>query len=90
MNRNNLIAYILSVVAICTFVSHFWWGTVASYVLWGVAAACAIASIYHSLAVRGKTEEATKWMLEAAFVFGCIILIGLAISASVLLVPAIR
>jgi len=71
--------------------SHFWWpGTVAGSVFWGIAGACAIASIYHSLAVRGKAEEATKWMLDAAFVFGCIVLIGLAISASVLLVPAIK
>jgi len=90
MNKN-LIAYILSVVAICTYMSHFWWaGTVAASVLWGIAGACAIASIYHSIAVRGKTEETTKWMLDAAFVLGCIVLIGLAISASVLLVPAIR
>ena len=89
MNRN-LVAYILSVAAICTYVSHFWWGAVVSYVLWGIAAACAISSIYHSLAVRGKTEEATKWMLNAAFVIACIVLVGLAISASVLLVPAIK
>jgi len=79
MNRNNLIAYILSVVAICTYMSHFWWAGAASFVLWGIAGACAIGSIYHSISVRGKTEEATKWMLDAAFVLGCIVLIGLAI-----------
>ena len=90
MNKN-LIAYILSIVAIATYMCHFWWaGTIASSVLWSIAGACAIGSIYHSIAVRGKTEEATKWMLDAAFVLGCIVLIGLTISASVLLVPAIR
>jgi hypothetical protein len=91
MDRNNLIAYILSVVAIATYMFHFWWpGTVGAGVLWSIAGGCAIGSIYHSLSVRGKTEEATKWMLDAAFVLGCIVLIGLAISASVLLVPAIK
>ena len=91
MGRNNLIAFILSVVAIGTYMSHFWLaGTIAGSVLWGIAGACAITSIYHSLDVRGKTEEATKCMLHAAFVFGCIVLIGLAMSASVLLVPAIK
>jgi len=62
MNRNNLIAYILSVVAICTYVSHFWHPGIAGYVLWGIAAACAIACIYCSLALRGKTEEVTNDM----------------------------
>lgn len=90
MNKN-LIAYILSIVGIATYMCHFWWpGTIVSSVFWSIAGACAIASIYHSLSVRGKTEEATKWMLDVAFVLGCIVLIGLAISASVLLVPAIK
>ena len=81
----------MSVVAICTYMPHFWYaGTMAGSVLWGIAGACAIASIYYTLAARGKTEEATKWMLHAAFVFGCIVLIGLAINASFLLVPAIK
>ena len=43
--------------------SHFWWvGTIASSVQWVVAGACAVASIYYSIAVRGKTEEAKRWM----------------------------
>ncbi len=88
MDRKNRRAFGLSLVAIVIFMSHFWWvNTVASSVQWWVAGACAVASIYYSIAMRGKTEEATKWVLDAAFVIGCIVLIGLAISASVLLVP---
>ena len=89
MNRKNRRAFGLSLVAIVMYMSHFWWvGTVASIVQWWVAGACAVASIYYGIAMRGKTEEATRWVLDAAFVIGCIVLIGSAISASVLLVPA--
>jgi len=89
MDRKNRRAFGLSLVAIVIYMSHFWWvGTIASGVQWVVAGACAVASIYYSIAVRGKTEEGTRWMLDAAFVIGCIVLIGLPISASVLLVPA--
>jgi hypothetical protein len=89
MDRKNRRAFGLSLVAIVIFMSHFWWiGTIASTVQWWVAAACAVASIYYSIAMRGKTEEATRWVLDAAFVIGCIVLIGLAISAAVLLIPA--
>ena len=89
MDRKNRRAFGLSLVAIVIFMSHFWWvGTVASSVQWVIAGVCAIASIYYSIAMRGKTEEATRWVLDAAFVIGCIVLIGLAISASMLLVPA--
>jgi hypothetical protein len=91
MDRRNLVIYILSVIAICTYIPHFWYaGMVTGAMLWGIAAGCAIGSIYSSIAARGKTEEATKWMLDVAFVIGCIVLIGLTISASVLLVPAIK
>jgi hypothetical protein len=89
MDRKNRRAFGLSLVAILMYMSHFWWvGTVASIVQWWVAGACAVASIYYGIAMRGKTEEATRWVLDAAFVIGCIVLIGSAISASVLLVPA--
>jgi hypothetical protein len=89
MDRKNRRAFGLSLVAMLMYMSHFWWvGTVASIVQWWVAGACAVASIYYGIAMRGKTEEATRWVLDAAFVIGCIVLIGSAISASVLLVPA--
>jgi len=88
MDRKNRRAFGLSLVAIVIFMSHFWWvGTIACVVQWWVAGACAVASIYYSIAMRGKTEEATRWMLDAAFVIGCIVLIGLAVSASVLTLP---
>jgi hypothetical protein len=88
MDRKNRRAFGLSLVAIVIFMSHFWWaGTIASVVQWWVAGACAVASIYYGIAMRGKTEEATRWVLDAAFVIGCIVLIGLAISASFLIVP---
>jgi lysylphosphatidylglycerol synthetase-like protein (DUF2156 family) len=88
MDRKNRRAFGLSLVAIVMYMSHFWLaGTIASTVQWWVAGACAVASIYYSIAMRGKTEEATRWVLDAAFVIGCIVLIGSAISASVFLVP---
>jgi hypothetical protein len=88
MDRKIRRAFGLSLVAIVIFMSHFWWaGTIASVVQWWVAGACAVASIYYGIAMRGKTEEATKWVLDAAFVIGCIVLIGLAISAPMLIVP---
>ena len=88
MDRKIRRAFGLSLVAIVIFMSHFWWaGTIAAIVQWVIASACAAASIYYSIAMRGKTEEATRWVLDAAFVIGCIVLIGLAISASVLLAP---
>ncbi len=89
MDRKNRRAFGLSLVAIIMYMSHFWWvGTIFSGVQWWIAGAFAVASIYFSIALRGKTEEATRWMLDAAFVIGCIVSIGLAISASVLIVPA--
>ena len=89
MDRKNRRAFGLSLVAIVVFMSHFWWvGTIAYSVQWWVAGFCAVASIYYGIAMRGKTEEGTRWMLDAAFVIGCIVSIGLAISASVLLVPS--
>jgi 4-hydroxybenzoate polyprenyltransferase len=88
MDRKIRRAFGLSLVAIVIFMSHFWWaGTIASVVQWWVAGACAVASIYYGIAMRGKSEEATKWVLDAAFVIGCIVLIGLAISAPMLIVP---
>ncbi len=88
MDRKNGRAFGLSLVSIVIFMSHFWWvGTIAYVVQWWVAGACAVASVYYSIAMRGKTEEATKWVLDAAFVIGCIVLIGLAISASFLIRP---
>jgi len=88
MDRKNRRAFGLSLVAIVVFMSHFWWaGTIAAIVQWWVAGACAVASIYYSRAMREKTDEATRWVLDAAFVIGCIVLVGLTISASVLLIP---
>ena len=90
MNKN-LIVHIVSMVAIILCMVQFWCaGLVAGIVLWGIAAACAIYSLHESTRLRGKAEEAKKWMLNLAFVIACIVLVGLAISASVLLAPAIK
>ena len=89
MNKN-VIAHIVSFLAVGFYLFQFWWpGTIGSGVLWGLAAACAIYSVHEGARLRGKAEKTEKWMLDTAFVLGCIVLIGLAISASVLLVPAI-
>ena len=85
MNKN-LIVHIVSMVAIVLCMWQFWCaGTVCGIVLWGIAAACAIYSLHESVRLRGKAEEAEKWMLNLAFVLGCIVLICLAISGAGLL-----
>lgn len=83
-------AYVASVIAIGTFMSHFWWSlSVASYVLWGISGAFAIMSIYGGIITRATITEENhrKGMATAAAVIGCLVLLGLTISAVMLLVP---
>ena len=85
MNKN-LIVHIVSIVAIVFCMLQFWSaGTVAGIVDWGIAAVCAIYSLHESVRLREKSEEAKKWMLNLAFVLGCIVLISLAISGAAFL-----
>ena len=81
---------ICSVIAIVTFMCHFWWPlSMVSIALWGVSGAFAIFSVYGGIIERSRVEEAgtRKGMATAAAVIGCLILLGLTWSAVLLLVP---
>ena len=82
--------YAASVIAITTFMAHFWFPlTQASYILWAISGAFAIFSIYSGIIRRAEIQErsARKGLLTAAAVLGCLIILGLTISAVNLLVP---
>jgi hypothetical protein len=86
----DIAVYACSVVAIWTFMFHFWWPlSVASYVLWGVSGAFAIFSVYGGIIRRSEIQEEgiRKGYATAAAVLGCLILLGLTVSAVLLLVP---
>lgn len=94
--RCDIVLHISSLIAVATFMAHFWglvWqpGTVAGYVyvLWGVAGACAVFSIYSGMirSARSEEEGARKGIPIAAAVIGCLVLLGLTMSAVWLIVP---
>ena len=81
---------ICSVIAIVTFMCHFWWPlSMVSIALWGVSGAFAIFSVYGGIIERSRVEEAgtRKGRATAAAVIGCLILLGLTWSAVLILVP---
>jgi len=83
--------HIMSVVAIVTYLAHFWVQPPAGIALWAVSAAFAIASIHNGMAVRGQgTDKARWWMTDSAVIIGCIILLGVTLSAIFLLAPQMR
>ncbi len=80
--------HIISIIAIVTYLAHFWVQLPASIALWAVSAASAIASIHHGMIVRGQTaDKARRWMPDSAIIIGCIILLGITLSAIFLLAP---
>jgi hypothetical protein len=86
---DNLI-YIFSIIAIGTFMCHFWWpATNTGYALWAVSGAFAIMSIYSGIIRRAEIQEEDrrKGMANAAAVIGCLVLLGLTMSAVWLIVP---
>ena len=86
--RRELRPHIISIIAIVTYLVHFWVQLPASIVLWAVAAASAIASIHHGMIVREQTADKTRrWMPDSAIIIGCIILLGVTLSAIFLLAP---
>ena len=91
MKKMTIATYAVSIVGISLFVSHFWYlGSIVAYILWGITAACAIFSIYAGIIGRSQAEsELGKAWLLAATVIGCLMLLGLTISAIFLFVPAI-
>jgi len=68
---------------------HFWSPIdVAIPILWPIAGACAIFSIYGGIINRSLTENASqKAHLTAAIVIGVLVLFGLTLSAIFVFVP---
>ncbi len=86
--RRELRPHIISIIAIVTYLAHFWVQLPAGIVLWAVAAASAVASIHHGMIVRGQTADKTRqWMPDSAIIIGFIILLGVTLSAIFLLIP---
>lgn len=93
--------YAFSIIAAVTFMAHFWFIDTQGfsttdgdplrfmYVLWGISGAFAILSIYGGIVRRSEImdDPTKKGMATAAAVIGCLILLGLAISATYLIVP---
>ena len=97
----DVVTYAFSIIAVVTFMSHFWFIDAKSfstttedplrfmYVLWGISGAFAVLSIYGGIVRRSEiTDDPTKkGMATAAAVIGCLVLLGLAVSATYLIVP---
>ena len=95
MKKMSLATYIVSVVGLGVFMSHFWWAISsrpiaenAAVASWSIAGACAIFCIYAGIIGRAQTEEKVqRAMLTACAVVGGIILLGVTLSAIFLFVP---
>ncbi len=88
MKRTVLAPFIVSVVGIGLFMSHFWQSFPTSAVLWSLAGASGIFCIYTGIIHRSETEKALdKAILRAASVIGGVILFGIILSAIFIFVP---
>ena len=86
--RREMRPHIISMVAMVTYLAHFWVQPPAGAALWVVSAISAIASIHNGMIVRGQSaDKARRWMSNSAIIIGCIILLGVTLSAIFLLVP---
>lgn len=85
----DVIIYLSSLVAVVTFMLHFWWAAdTVSLALWFVAGGFAVLSVYGGVIERSRAEEGTRrGRAIAAAVIGVVVLLGLAWSATGLLVP---
>lgn len=85
----DVLIYFASVIAVVTFMLHFWWPlSTLSLVLWFVAGGFAILSTYGGVIERSRIADATrKGRATASAVIGVVVLIGLAWSATLILVP---
>ena len=87
----SLAVYIVSIVGVSVFMSHFWHPAPTSIVLWIISGVCAIFCIYGGIIGRFHEEDGhRKAKLMASTVLGGLILLGLTLSAIFLFVPAIR
>lgn len=86
----DIVIYASSVIAIWTFMFHFWWPhSVASFALWGIAGAFAIFSIFGGIVRRHTVAEGgtSRGLATAAAVVGCLVILGLTVSAVTIFVP---
>lgn len=97
----DLTVYAFSVISVTTFMFHFWAIDTASfsvantdpltavYPLWGVSGAFAIFAVFSGIIRRSeiKDDPTKRGMVTAAAVIGCLVLLGLTISATMLMVP---
>ena len=87
----SIAVYVVSIIGVSVFMSHFWHPAPTSTVLWIISSVCAIFCIYGGIIGRFHEEDGhKKAMLIAATVIGVLVLLGLTLSAIFLLVPAIR
>jgi hypothetical protein len=91
MKKMTIATHAVGLVGISLFVAHFWYsGSIVGIPLWGSAATCAGFSIYAGIIGHPQDKsELGKAHLKAATVIGCLMLLGLTISAVFLFVPAI-
>ena len=95
MRRMSLATYIVSIVGLGLFMSHFWWAAsnspiaeIAAAASWSIAGACAIFCLYAGIIGRAQVEDRVhRAMLTACAVVGGIILLGVTLSAIFLFVP---
>lgn len=97
----DLLIYAFSVISVTTFMFHFWVIDMSNfgisgadplssvYPLWGIAGAFAIFSVFSGIIRRAEVRDnpMQRGMVTAAAVVGCIVLLGLTISATMLIVP---
>ena len=74
--------HIISVIAIATYLAHFWVQWPAWLALWVTSAVLAISSIHYGMMVREQsTDKTRRWMPISAIIIGCVILLGVTLSA---------
>ncbi|GAG19290.1 unnamed protein product, partial [marine sediment metagenome] len=90
-HKMTIVTYAVSIVGVSSFIAHFWHvGSIVAIILWGITAVFAAFSIYGGIiGLSQDKSELGKAYLKAATVTGCLMLLGLTISAVFLLVPAI-
>jgi len=89
--RREMRPHIISIIAIVTYLAHFWVQPPTGIALWAVSAVFAIASIHYGMIARGQSiDKARRWMSDSAVIIGGIILLGVTLSAIFLLVPQLR
>jgi hypothetical protein len=82
--------YTFSAISVATYMFHFWFiDTKDVYPLWGISGAFAIFAIYSGLIRRSeiKDDPTKRGMVTAAAAVGCLVLLGLTLSAVMIIAP---